>query len=88
MKKVCSFPDVIGIVVKNWGLVKMDGGRKRRELHLTDQTKACVRVTLWNNAADDFGEIEQLPVALRRAVVNEFQNVKCLNTYWFTLDWV
>lgn len=70
----------------NWGY-KEKQFTSYREITITDG-KGSIRVTLWGTTARDFGDESMIAVALRRAVVSDYQGKKCINTRATTQIWV
>ncbi len=77
---------MLGVVGLNWGY-KEKPTASYREITITDGKKS-MRVTLWGATARDFGDDSKIAVALRRAVVSEYQGIKCINTRGTTQIWV
>lgn len=80
--------DVVGIIVKDFGLEKNYKDVPMREIALTNPSKAKVTITLWDVNAEKFSVENFSSVVVRKAIVTEYEGIKKLNCIAGTLVWV
>lgn len=80
--------DVIGILVKDYGVETNKKGSIFRDLVLTDDTKEEIKVTLWSTIAEHFSCKDFSPIAIKRASIVEYNGENKLNCLGGTLIWV
>lgn len=80
--------DVIGVLVKNFGLEKNWKGTSMRELALTDLNKNMLIITLWGLQAENFEADNFTIIVIRKGIVTEYEQKKKLNCISGTLVWV
>lgn len=76
--------DILAIVAKDWGVTTTSSGKRKLDVSLTDKTMQTVRFTLWDNEVDQLVGSEGKIVAIGRAAVSSYLDVKLLNAKWFT----
>lgn len=74
--------------MKNFGLEKNWKGTPVRELALTNERKEMLIITLWGKQAENFLAEMFSIIAIRRAIVTEYEGKKKLNCISGTLVWV
>lgn len=82
------FADLLGILIKDFGVETNPNSVPLRDLMITDKEKEMIIVTMWGAAAENFKSIEKSVIAIRNGSVGEYQEKKKINVISGTLVWV
>lgn len=82
------FPDVIGILLRDYGLEKNSNNVSMRDLSITDKKKGMIVATLWGTTAEKFKSQEKSVIVIRKGVIGTFQEKLKINCTYGTLVWV
>lgn len=78
-KIIFELEDIVGILVKDYGLERNTNDVSMRDLAITDRNKEMIVATLWASIAENFMATENTVIVIRKAVVAEFQEIKQIN---------
>lgn len=76
---------MVGILLKDGGVVPNSNNVPMRDLSVTDRNKDIILVTLWGAMAENFKSKERFPIIVRKGVVGSYNDMKKINCTTGTL---
>lgn len=70
------FKDLVGILIKDFGVELNSNSVSMRDLSVTDRNKDMIIVTLWGAFAENFRANEKSTIVVRKGVVGVYNEKK------------